>query len=86
MPDITVSLTDTEQKCLDTITMDVPEFVSIFAKNRARQEKDTIITNLVKYCNENSISIATGVDAQITQAYAVGVAHTAANYDLPLGE
>ena len=25
----------------------------------------------------NNISIATGVDAQITQAYAIGVAHTA---------
>tara|TARA_B100000427_G_C15269817_1_gene490503 strand:+ start:378 stop:632 length:255 start_codon:yes stop_codon:yes gene_type:complete len=84
MPDITVSLTDTEKKCLDTISMDVPDFISGFAKNRARQEKDKIITDLLKYCNENSISIATGVDAQVTQAYNVGVAHTAANFDLPL--
>ena len=84
MPDITISLTDTEKKCLDTISMDVPDFISGFAKNRARQEKDKIITDLLKHCNDNSISIATGVDAQITQAYAVGVAHTAANFDLPL--
>lgn len=84
MPDITVNLTDTEVRCLDTICLDIPEFVTIFAKNRARQEKDTIITNLVKYCNENNISIATGIDAQIVQAYNVGVAHTAANFDLPL--
>jgi hypothetical protein len=83
MPDITVSLTDTEKKCLDTICLDIPEFVSIFAKNRARQEKDQIIVDLLKYCNDNSITIATGVDAQIDQAYAVGVAHTAANYDRP---
>ena len=29
------------------------------------------------HCNTNGIAIATGIDAQITQAYAVGVAHTA---------
>jgi len=84
MPDITVSLTDTEKKCLDTISMDVPDFISGFAKNRARQEKDKIITDLVKHCNENSMSIATGVDAQVAQAFTVGIAHTAANFDLPL--
>ena len=84
MPDITISLTDTEKKCLDTISMDVPDFISGFAKNRARQEKDKIITDLVKHCNENSMSIATGVDAQVAQAFTVGIAHTAANFDLPL--
>ena len=84
MPDITISLTDTEKKCLDTISMDVPDFISGFVKNRARQEKDKIITDLVKHCNENSMSIATGVDAQVAQAFTVGIAHTAANFDLPL--
>ena len=84
MPDITISLTDTEKKCLDIITMDVPDYISGFAKHRANQEKDKIIVDLIKHCNENNITIATGVDAQITQAYAVGVAHTAANFDFPL--
>jgi len=31
----------------------------------------------MKHCNDNNIAIATGIDAQITQAYAIGVAHTA---------
>jgi hypothetical protein len=27
----------------------------------------------MEYCNENSVTIATGEDAQITQAYTLGV-------------
>ena len=38
-------------------------------KNRARIAKDEIIALLVAHCNANSIAIATGEDAQITQAY-----------------
>ena len=32
---------------------------------------------LVAHCNENDISIATGEDAQITQAYDLGIVKTA---------
>ena len=48
-----------------------------FVKNRARIVQDEILSDLLKHCNDNNIAIATGVDAQIDQAYAVGVAHTA---------
>lgn len=77
MPNITVTITDTEEKCLNAVMVGIGTWSTNFIKNRARQSKDEIIANLVAHCNANSISIATGEDAQITQAYAIGVAHTA---------
>ena len=35
--------------------------------------KNEIITQLVAHCNENGITIATGEDAQINQAFELGV-------------
>ena len=77
MPNITVTITDTEEKCLNAVMVGIGTWSTNFIKNRARQSKDEIIANLIAHCNANNISIATGVDAQITQAYAIGVAHTA---------
>ena len=50
-------------------------------KNRARIAKDEIISSLVTYCNANDISLATGEDAQVTQAFDLGVVKTAAEID-----
>ena len=86
MPNITVTITDTEEKCLNTVMVGIGTWSENAIKNRARKAKDNIINDLVKHCNENSIALAVGVDAQITQAYAVGVAHTASdveNYTMP---
>ena len=41
--------------------------------------KDEIIEKLVKHCNSNGITIATGEDAQVTQAFDLDVVDTAAN-------
>mgnify|MGYP006001427671 FL=1 len=77
MPDITVSLTDTENKCLEYETTSVQEWADNALTNRARIAKEKIIALLVTHCNANSIAIATGEDAQITQAYDLGVVKTA---------
>ena len=69
MPDITISITDTEQKALDTVMVDIQEWTDNAVTNRARIAKDEIISQLVAHCNANSIAIATGEDAQVTQAY-----------------
>ena len=69
MPDITISITDTEQKALDTVMIDIQEWTDNAVTNRARIAKDEIISQLVAHCNANSIAIATGEDAQVTQAY-----------------
>lgn len=78
MPDITVALTDTENKCMEYAAVSVQDWADNALTNRARIAKDEIIALLVAHCNANSVSIATGEDAQITQAYELGVVKTAA--------
>ena len=71
--DYTITLTDTEQKSMEYIAVDVKEWISNVAKNRARQAKDEIVAVLITHCNNNSIAIATGEDAQVAQAYTLGI-------------
>tara|TARA_B100001287_G_C22211121_1_gene312482 strand:+ start:156 stop:422 length:267 start_codon:yes stop_codon:yes gene_type:complete len=78
MPDITVSLTDTENKCMEYVTVSVQDWADNALMNRARIAKDEIIALLVAHCNANGVAIATGEDAQITQAYELEVVKTAA--------
>ena len=77
MPDITVSITDTEEKALNYICVGITTFTENFIKNRARKAKEEIVSLNMKHCNENGISIGVGVTAQIDQAYALGVVKTA---------
>ena len=78
MPDITVALTDTENKCMEYVVADVQDWADNALTNRARIAKDEIIALLVAHCNANSVAIATGEDAQITQAFDLEVVKTAA--------
>ena len=64
MPDITVSLTDTENKSLEYAAVSVQEWADNALMNRARIAK---------------VALAVGEDAQVTQAYTLGVVDTAAN-------
>ena len=77
MPEIKINITDTEEKCLNTVMVGIGTWTDNVVTNRARVAQEEILSDLLKHCNENSIAMATGVDAQITQAYAVGVARTA---------
>ena len=79
MPNITVSLTDTENKSMEYVAVSVQDWADNVIKNRARIAKNEIIAKLVTHCNENSIAIATGEDAQVTQAFDLGVVDTLAN-------
>ena len=71
--DYTITLTDTQTKSMEYITPDVDEWITNATVNRARKAKQEIISKLVAHCNANSIAIATGEDAQVTQAYTLGV-------------
>ena len=73
MADYTITLTDTEVKSLKTVMVDIDEWVTNAATNRARIAKKDIIAKLVEHCNANNIAIATGEDAQVTQAYSLNV-------------
>ena len=87
MPDITISMTETEQKALEYVMVDISEWTDNAVTNRARIAKDEIISLLVAHCNANSIAIATGEDAQITQAYDLKVVTKAsAENELPTKE
>lgn len=75
---ITITLTDTEYKALEYAAMSVQDWADNALHNRARIAKDEIITLLVKHCNENNVQLATGEDAQVTQAFDLNVVKTAA--------
>ncbi len=77
MPDITVSLTDTELKCLEFAAAVPQDWADNALTNRARIAKDEIISLNTAHCNANSIAIAVGEDAQVAQAYSLGVVKTA---------
>ncbi len=78
MPDITVVLTDTQNKCMEYAAVSVQDWADNALHNRARIAQEEIISALVAHCNENEVAIATGADAQVTQAFDLGVVKTAA--------
>jgi hypothetical protein len=73
MANITVTITDTEEKCLKYITSSEIDWLTNCAVNRARQAKENIINILIKHCNANEITIATGEEAQVNQAFSLNL-------------
>tara|TARA_R110002153_G_scaffold95673_13_gene229605 strand:- start:758 stop:1030 length:273 start_codon:yes stop_codon:yes gene_type:complete len=78
MPNITVALTDTQNKCMEYTAADVQDWADNALHNRARIAQEEIIAALVAHCNANEIALATGADAQVAQAFELEVAKTAA--------
>ena len=74
--DYTITISDTEKKAMEYITADVDEWITNAAINRARIAKDEIISLNTQHCNANSIALAVGEDAQVTQAFTLGVVKT----------
>jgi len=77
MPNITVTITDTQNKCLEYSAYSVQDWCENSIYERARIAQEEIISKLITHCNANNIAIATGADAQVTQAYSLGVVKTA---------
>ena len=81
MPDITITITDTQKKILDTVISGGVAGIGTWAENftsvRSKKEESKIIASLVKHCNDNGIAIGVGITAQVDQAYNIGIAHTA---------
>ena len=77
--DYTITLTETEKKSMEYITHDVDDWITNSAKARAKIAKDEIIAKLVAHCNANSIALAVGEDAQVTQAYDLGIVEKASS-------
>lgn len=74
--DYTITLTSTEQKAMEHIALDVNDWITNAATNRARIAVLEIIEKLVVHCNANGIAMAVGQEAQVTQAYDLGVVLT----------
>ena len=79
MAEMKITISDTQLKCLEYCCYSVQEWCDNAVHNRARIAQDEIISQLINHCNENSISIATGVDAQVKQAYDLKIVDTAKN-------
>ena len=73
MATYTVTLTDTETKSLEYAAASNQDWIDNAAKARAKIAKEEIISKNTAHCNKNGIAIAVGEDAQVTQAYTLGV-------------
>jgi len=73
MADYTITLTDTEVKSMETVMVDIDDWITNAAKNRARIAKEDVLAANMKHCNANGITLATGEDAQVQQAYDLNV-------------
>ena len=78
MVDITVQLTDTQNKCLEYAAASVQDWANNALHNRARIAQEEIIAALVAHCNAEEVAMAVGVDAQVAQAFELGVVKTGA--------
>ena len=79
MAEIKVTVSDTQIKCLEFASVSVQEWCDNAIHHRAKVAQEEIIAKLVTHCNEKNITIATGADAQVTQAYDLKVVDTAKN-------
>ena len=82
MASYTITLTDTEVKSLEYKVEEIQDWIENVAKNRARISKNEIIALNTEHCNANKIAIAVGEDAQIVQAYELGVVKTGKQVNL----
>ena len=73
MPDIFISITDTEKKCLETQMVSIQEWAENGLQNRAHHAKGEILKKLFDHCNAVGIAMAVGEDAQVGQAFELGI-------------
>ena len=71
--DYTITITDTEKKGLEWVAVDPREWI----RNEDSGRSQLAIAKILQL-NANSIAIAVGEDAQVQQAYDLGVIKTAA--------
>ena len=77
MAEYKITITDTEVKAMEYCAADVDDWITNAVQNRARIAKEEILKLNMDHCNSNGITIATGEDAQVTQAFTLGVVKTA---------
>ena len=71
--DYTITLSESEKLAMEFAAKDPQDWIDNAVTVRAKIASDEICLRLMKHCNENNISIATGTDAQVAQAFELGV-------------
>jgi len=79
--DITITLTDTQVKSAEVEMADIQDWLENAINVRADLAQKKIIEKLVAHCNENEIALAVGADAQVNQAYELGLVIRAADIE-----
>ena len=77
MSDYTITLTDTEEMAMQYAANGVQDWIDNAVHNRARIAIEEIVALNTTHCNANEIAIAVGRDAQVAQAFELGVVKTA---------
>tara|TARA_B100000965_G_scaffold360579_1_gene341400 strand:+ start:1313 stop:1582 length:270 start_codon:yes stop_codon:yes gene_type:complete len=72
----TVTVTDTEDKALQTVCADVTEWINHVASHNAEVAINDIVDKNTKHCNTNGIAIGVGITAQVDQALNLGITTT----------
>ena len=72
----TVTVTDTEDKALQTVCADVTEWINHVASHNAEVVINDIVDKNTKHCNTNGIAIGVGITAQVDQALNLGITTT----------
>lgn len=75
----TITLTDTQVKSAEVEMADIQEWLENAITVRADLAQKAIIEKLVAHCNENEIALEVGADAQVQQAYDLGLVMRAAD-------
>ena len=76
MPSYTVTVTDSQDLALNSQMVGVGTYINTVIESQIVFAQQAIQNDLLKYCNDNDVAMAVGVDAQVQQAFAVGIAHT----------
>ena len=73
MVDYTITVSDVDNKVLGYVAHDQKDWINNCISARMVAGKRDIINALIKHCNDNGVTIATGEDAQINQAFTLNV-------------
>lgn len=84
--DYTITITETQRKAMEYITPDVDEWITNFTVSRSDIAINEIIALLVEHCNSNDIALEVGKDAQVAQAYSLGIVAAASDTNPVLPE
>jgi hypothetical protein len=79
MPDITVTLTDTQQKGMEFAAVSPQEWCDNAITNRADEAVKRIVDTVVQHCLDNDIAVPSTRDAIVAYGFDNGIVSTAAN-------